>query len=318
MVQLSQRIAQHPRFQQFITAVILAAAVVVGVETYPGMVAEYGGTLHALDKIILGIFCAEIAVKMIALGSKPWRFFKDPWNCFDFFVVAACFMPVDATYVTVLRLARLLRVLRLVRAVPRLQVLVGALLRSIPSMGYVGLLLGLLFYAYGVAATFLFSGNDPIHFGNLQLSMLSLFRAVTLEDWTDLMYIQMKGCAGYGYDGMIELCTQSAARPVLGALFFVSFILIGTMIMLNLFIGVIMNGMSEATAEREADEKQRLRDAGHAPTLVDELQEVTGQLSVLQKRLAEIQRAMAKAPAGAVTPLVQPAAPPDPGSTQAA
>ncbi len=304
MVQLSQRIVQHPRFGQFVTAVILLAAVVVGAETYPSVVAEHGSVLHVLDRVILAIFVAEIAVKMVALGSKPWRFFADPWNVFDFLVVAACFMPLDATYVTVLRLARLLRVLRLVRAVPRLQVLVGALLRSIPSMGYVGLLLGLLFYAYGVAATFLFSGNDPIHFGSLQMSMLSLFRAVTLEDWTDLMYIQMKGCAGYGYDGMMELCTQSVARPVTGALFFVSFVLLGTMIILNLFIGVIMNGMNEAQAEREAEEKLLLRQSGKAPSLVEELGDVTSQLAVLHKRLAELQRALGAAKVAEALPAV--------------
>ena len=97
MVQLSQRIVQHPRFGQFITAVILFAAVVVGAETYPSVVAEHGTVLHALDVVILGIFTVEIALKMVALGSKPWRFFTDPWNVFDFLVVAACFLPLDAT-----------------------------------------------------------------------------------------------------------------------------------------------------------------------------------------------------------------------------
>ena len=296
MVQLSQRIVAHPRFQQFITSVILLAAVVVGVETYPGLVSRHASTLHLLDRIILGVFVAEIAVKLVALGRRPWRFFADPWNCFDFVVVAACFMPINAGYVTVLRLARLLRVLRLVRAVPRLQVLVGALLRSIPSMAYVGLLLLLLFYAYGVAATFLFSANDPVHFGSLEISILSLFRVVTLEGWTELMYIQMRGCDAYGYDGMAQLCTQPVAQPGLAVAFFVSFVLVGTMIILNLFIGVIMNGMEEAQAEREEEERQRQRESGEAPSLLDELHEVTGQLAALQKRLGEIQRALAREP----------------------
>lgn len=296
MVQLSQRIVAHPRFQHLITGVILLAAIVVGVETSPSLVSRHAATLHALDRIILGIFVAELGVKIVAFGRRPWRFFADPWNCFDFLVVAACFLPINAGYITVLRLARLLRVLRLVRAIPRLQVLVGALLRSIPSMAYVGLLLLLLFYAYGVAATFLFSANDPVHFGSLPISVLSLFRVVTLEGWTELMYIQMRGCDVIGYDGMAELCTQPSAQPGLAVAFFVSFVLLGTMIVLNLFIGVIMNGMEEAQAERETEERLRQREAGEAPSLLDELHEVTGQLAALQQRLGEIQRALAREP----------------------
>ena len=150
---------------------------------------------------------------------------------------------------TVLRLLRLLRVLKLVKALPKLQILVSALLKSIPSMGYVTLLLFLLFYVYAVSAVFLFGHNDPLHFGDLETAMLSLFRVVTLEDWTDIMYINMYGCDRYGYTAKsIVACTNPEANPLLASLFFVSFVLIGTMIILNLFIGVIMTGMEEAQA----------------------------------------------------------------------
>jgi voltage-gated sodium channel len=279
-------IANSPKFQNFITWVIIFAGVLVGAETYPGLMAEHGGFLHALDQLVLWIFVAEIAIKMGAEGNRPWRFFRDSWNVFDFMIVAAAFLPVGAQYVTVLRLARLLRVLRLVRALPKLQLLVSALLKSIPSMGYVSLLLFLLFYVYGVGGVFLFSENDPVHFRNLQISMVSLFRAVTLEDWTDLMYIQMYGCANYGYDGN-PLCTASAAYPVGGALFFISFVLLGTMIVLNLFIGVIMNGMTEA--QKDADlESERLRiESGAKATLNEEL-------LALEKQLAELQLSVQK------------------------
>jgi voltage-gated sodium channel len=293
MQQRFQAVVDSSAFQRFIMATILFAGVLVGIETYPGAVAEHGTLLHALDRLILAIFVIEIVVKMAAHGSRPWRYFRDGWNVFDFLIVAACFLPVDAHYVTVLRLARLLRVLKLVRALPRLQILVGAILRSIPSMGFVALLLFLVFYIYAVAGTFLFGANDPIHFGTLPTSMLSLFRAVTLEDWTDLMYIQMEGCAAYGYDGNEGLCTASNANPILGAVYFVSFILIGTMIMLNLFIGVIMNGMSQAQAEREADERDRQRQGGE-PTLADELHTLNLQLQAMQQQIEQVGRRAAK------------------------
>jgi len=293
MVTFCKRLAESAWFQKFVTGVILFAGVLVGMETYPHVHERYLGPMHLLDQLVLAVFTLEIVIKVIAEGSRPWRFFKDPWNCFDFIVVAASFVPFGGGQaIVVLRLVRLLRVLRLVRALPKLQLLVSALLKSIPSMGYVSVLLFLLFYVYGVAAVFLFGKNDPIHFGTLQLSLLSLFRTVTLEDWTDLMYIQMKGCAGYGYEGNEALCTHSEAHPILGSLFFVSFVLIGTMIILNLFIGVIMNGMNEAQSEAEQERKDAARKAlaGAAPSLAEELAALNDQVTALQKALQEAQR----------------------------
>lgn len=279
-------------FQNTITAAILLAGVVVGIETYPSMVDAYGGPLHLVNEIILWIFVAEIVVKMGAQGAKPWRYFFDAWNIFDFIIVAVCFMPFDAQYVAVLRLARLLRVLKLVTAVPKLQILVGALLKSIPSMFYVGVLLAMLFYVYAVASVFLFGANDPVHFKDLPISMLSLFRVVTGEDWTDVMYIQMFGCAEYGYEGMEALCTQSTAYPVFGALFFVSFMLLGAMVILNLFIGVIMSGMDEAKKETEALE--RAKRGEQAPTLDEEIHKLNEHMAAIQEQLAVVQMLAAK------------------------
>ena len=295
MIELTKKITESGLFQNFITAVILLAAVVIGFETYPSVVAEHGDFLHLLNKIILIIFIAEIALKMFAAMPRPWDFFRDPWNVFDFLIVAAALLPIDTQYVTVLRLARLLRVLRLVRAVPRLQVLVGALIKSIPSMGYVAVLLFLMFYIYAVAATFLFGTNDPHHFRELPISFVSLFRAVTLEDWTDLMYIQMYGCANYGYAGsqVEHLCTNSQPMPVVGAAFFISFVLLGTMIFLNLFVGVILNGMDEAQAEQEDEQRQAHMAAGGV-TVADELNELSRELKEVTDKLHRIQRHVAQ------------------------
>lgn len=294
MVELSRKIAESSTFVNFITAVILAAAVLVGIETYPSLAERYASALHVLDLLILGIFIFEIVVKMIAEAPRPWRYFRDPWNNFDFFIVAAALVPGMGQYAVVLRLLRLLRVLKLVRAIPKLQILVGALLASIPSMFYVSLLLALLFYVYAVAGVFLFGANDPWHFANLQTSMLTLFRAVTLEDWTDLMYIQMYGCAEYPFPEMPggPVCDASAGNWWLGMGYFVSFVLLGTMIILNLFIGVIMNGMEEAQAEAEAqDEAERHAAKGERPpTLEEEMLALTQEFQRLGAHVAKIER----------------------------
>jgi voltage-gated sodium channel len=292
MSEALQRLVHSDRFQHFITTVILLAAVLVGVETYPGLVAKYGSLLHVLDWVIVGIFSLEIALKVGAEGSRPWRFFRDPWNLFDFAIVVAVFLPFDGQYVTVLRLARLLRVLRLVHAVPRLQVLVTALLKAVPSMGYVSLLLFLVFYVYGVAGVFLFGKNDPFRFGELPSAFVTLFQVATAEDWAQTMNVQRFGCNVIGDEGREALCTQPSAYPVLAPLYFVTFILLGTMIILNLFIGVIMGSIEEAEKERaERTERIRLEQgAGSEPPakLEDDLRDLEAQIQKLSEAVRTV------------------------------
>jgi len=180
-------------------------------------------------------------------------------------------------------------VLRLVHALPRLQILVGALLKSVPSMGYVSLLLMLIFYVYAVAGVFLFGKNDPFRFGSLQIALVTLFQVATAEDWSTTLYTQMYGCTQAGYEGREALCTSPIAHPVLAPFYFISFILIGTMVILNLFIGVIMNGMEEAQEEAaEAAEKQRLLHGDQRPPA----QALNDDLLALEKQVLDLQDAV--------------------------
>jgi len=292
---IMKRTAEARWFQRLITVVILLAGALVGVETDGQIVARHAGLIHVLDQIIIWIFVAEMAVKMLAEGKRPWRYFRDPWNVFDFLIVATCFLPINAQYVMVLRLARLLRVLKLVRALPKLQILVSALLKSIPSMGYVGLLLAILFYVYGVAATFLFAGNDPLHFGDLGLSILSLFGVVTMEGWVTIMDTNRLGCDVFGYDGFEQYCTAPEAFPIAAPLLFITLILFGTMIILNLFIGVIMHGMEESRDELERErELERKSRVPPAPVLAPaaELAQLEEQLGRVRESIAALRERM--------------------------
>lgn len=239
--QIAQHIVASKAFRGTIIAVILFAGVLAGVETNAALVEQHRGLLHALDAAVLAIFIGEIALKIASHGHRPLDYFRDGWNVFDFTIVALCLLPVGGSFATVLRLARTLRLLRLVSALPKLQMLVGALLHSLSSMGYVSLLLGLVFYIYAVAGIHLFGPHAPQHFGSLPVALMSLFQMITLDDWRTM------------YDG------ARAAAPVAATIYFVSFILLGTMIMLNLFIGVVMNSMAEMQAELE--ERKRVRSA---------------------------------------------------------
>ncbi len=244
---------QTKTFKVVTISAVALAGIVVGLETSKEIMAVYGHVLSVIDRFILAIFVGEIILKIAAMGSKPWRYFQDPWNIFDFTVVALCLLPMGGNYISVLRLVRTLRLLRLLTMLPKLQLIVGALLKSIPSIGYVSLLLGLHFYIYSVLGVFLFGSNDSIHFGSLGKSMLTLFQVLTLEGWADIMRTQIYGCAQFGYDNFRDLCTSSTSAPISASIYFVSFIIVGTMIILNLFIGVIMNGMQEL--EKENDKK---------------------------------------------------------------
>jgi voltage-gated sodium channel len=240
---------ESKQFQIFFIAVIILSGLVVGLDSYPSVSSKYGTILYVVDKIILLLFVCEILLKMCALGSRYSEFFKDGWNTFDFIIVSACFLPFEGQSIIVLRLLRVLRIVRLVGTVPELKLIVNTLLKSIPSMGYIAALLSILFYIYACLGTFLFRENDPVHFETLHLTLLSLFRVATLEDWTDIMYTAIYGCQKYGYSGMAELCKSSEAFPFLGWIYFVSFVLLATFIFLNLIIGVIINNMEDLKEE---------------------------------------------------------------------
>ncbi len=280
-----RKIVESKWFQNFIILVIILAGIVVGLETYPAIMQDYASLLHMIDNIILYIFVIEIILKIAAKGTKPWEYFLDGWNIFDFLVVAVCFLPFGGSYVAVLRLARILRVFRLVTSMPKLQILVGALLKSFPSMGYVGLLLFILFYIYSVLGTFMFGQNDPIHFGDLQVSMLTLFKTITLEGWIDIMNIQIYGSNLVGYVEFPLMARTPSAHPIAAPIYFISFILLGTMIMLNLFIGVIISGMEETNREEKVKELKKIRAEFHGLSLEDEINLISEDLNNINENL---------------------------------
>ena len=272
-------------FQRLIIGLILLAAVVVGLETSPQLMRRYGGVLHTLDWLIIWAFAIEALMKMGQYGRRPWRYFNDPWNCFDFTIVVLCFVPATGQFAAVMRLARVLRVLRLVSAIPRLQILVTSLLRGLPSMGYVGLLLLLLFYVYGVMGVFLFRENDPFHFASLPRALLTLLGVVTLDNWDDAFYPQLFGSDVHPAPGEPHMGANPQAQPVIAVLYFVSFVLVGTIIMLNLVIGVILSSMQEAQTERDRQVLAASRAKDDGITADEELAYLEHQLDDLKRHI---------------------------------
>lgn len=256
------RLLAHRATERFILALILVNAVVLGLETEPAVVARWGGVLKAVDTFALAVFVLELLAKLVV---HRLRFFRDPWNVFDFVVVGIALLPTSGP-LAVLRALRVLRVLRLVTVVPSLRRVVGALLGALPGMGSIVMLLGLIFYVGAVMATKLYGGTFPQWFGDVPASLYTLFQVMTLESWS-----------------------MGIVRPVMDVhpqawLFFVPFILATSFTALNLFIGVVVSAMQ---SEIDAERKKTVEDAvSHAEEpLVAEVKALREQVALLAARL---------------------------------
>lgn len=243
----------RPVFESSVVIVILVAGILVGLETSRALMERYGDWIRLADRLILGLFTIEIIIRFLATGPSPRIYFRNGWNWFDLTVVVVALLPFGGPWVTVARLARILRVVRLVRGVPRLQVLIKAVLKSLPSMGYVCVLLGLHFYIYAVSGVFFFRDNDPDHFGTLGDALITLFRIATLEDWTDIMYTAIHGSDLRPAEGALQIAADPRGFGLWAVIYFVSFVIIGAMVIINLLVGVMVSSLSEAQAETLRD-----------------------------------------------------------------
>lgn len=268
-----EKVVQSSYFVNFITFIIVCAGIQIGVSTFP-QTTQAQKLLKVTDGIILGIFALEILLKTIAAGLKPWHFFyfrgANGWNIFDYIVVVGSLIPGSGSTLTILRLLRLLRVLKLLRALPELQIIVVALINGIGSISYIALILFMVFYIFAIAGQILFAENDPLHFGSLHIALITLFRSATLEDWSDLAYISMYGCNQFGYDGFEALCESPKALGAVAALYYILFTLIGGLVLMTLFIGVVTMSMEEASQDQKdrdavMDRAQRICEASNIP-----------------------------------------------------
>jgi voltage-gated sodium channel len=243
----------NPRTEWVIAGLIVANAIILGLETSPTAMAAAGPLLAALDAAILAIFVVEILAR---IAVHRLAFFRDPWSLFDFVVVGIALIPATGN-LSVLRALRILRVLRLITVVPSLRRVVGGLVASLPGMGSIALLLILLFYVASVMATQLYGADFPELFGNLGASAFTLFAVMTLEGWVD---------------GVVKPIME---KHPYAWLFFIPYILITTFAVLNLFIAVIVNAMQteheQARAEEEAQAREEQKKLGSIRATEDDI-----------------------------------------------
>jgi len=229
-----EKLRSNKFFEAMVIAIIVISALVIGAKTYDETTQVEQWLLY-LDIAVTIFFLIEILIRMAAERSLL-DFFKKGWNVFDFLIVTASLIPMDDSEMVLLaRLLRIFRVLRLVSMIPELQMLLSALVKSVPRMGYVVLLMFIIFYIYAAIGSFLFHNVDEGLWGNISLAMLTLFQVATFESWaTAVLYPAMEV---YPY----------------AWIYFLTFIFLNAFIFLNMMIGIVLDVMQKESAQMALD-----------------------------------------------------------------
>ncbi|MBU2923906.1 ion transporter [Colwellia sp. 4_MG-2023] len=248
-------------FQGVVIAVILLSALLIGAKTH-NLSANAMAVLTLLDLCITIFFVIEITIRFFAHQDKK-QFFRSGWNVFDTFIVIGSLIPLGGSGVLLARLLRVFRVLRLVSMVPELRLLINSLLKAIPRMGYIALLMFVIFYIYAAVGSMYFHQINETLWGDVSISMLTLFRVATFEDWTDVMYETM------------------AVHPF-SWIYYLTFIFLTAFIFLNMMVGTVLEVMSQEHENHRAEQHGETGDGGEPAS--------RAQIDKLEQELAEIKR----------------------------
>ena len=254
-----RKIDRSNLFQGMVIAVILLSALLIGAKTYS--LSERAMTLLSIfDKAVTIFFVIELVIRFLAFPKKK-KFFHDGWNIFDTIIVIGSLIPDGGSGVLLARLLRIFRVLRLVSMVPELRILINALLKAIPRMGYIALLMFVIFYIYAAIGSMFFHAINEELWGDVSISMLTLFRVATFEDWTDVMYETM------------------VIHPT-SWIYYLSFIFLTAFVFLNMMVGTVLEVMSQEHERYRAEQHGESPDGGEPAS--------RAQIEKLEAELAEI------------------------------
>jgi len=261
-----EQLRANKLFETFIIFVIIFSALLVGAKTYEES-SRFEQVMGWLDITVTLFFLFELMVRMAA-EPRFRDFFRNGWNLFDTLIVAASLMPVDdSEMVLIARLLRVFRVLRLVSMIPELRMLLTALMKSIPRMGYVALLMFIIFYIYAAVGSFLFHDVDEKLWGNIALAMLTLFQVATFESWaTAVLYPTMEH---YGYSWI----------------YFLTFIFLNAFIFLNMMIGIVLDVMQKESTQMQIESGEG--EAAEIHWMREHMQLMSDQLQRIEQQLAE-------------------------------
>ena len=249
-------------FSNLTTIIIIAYASILGFKTLDEVDTHYDFFLKFADYFVTVYFVFELAIKMVA-EKKFVNFFKSGWNLFDFIIVFITLLPLESSnYAAIARLMRVFRILRLFTARPELKAIIDMLIKAIPAIIDIVILMFIIFYIYAIIGNFFFEELPSGLWENFLVSMLTLFRVLTFEGWTDVMYEAME------------------VYPWAWT-YFVSFIIIAAFVFFNLFVAVIIGEMQKL---QEADMKEEIHeDSLKLDALLIEMKALREEVNYLRK-----------------------------------
>lgn len=255
-----ERLRSNKIFELFVIGVIVFSAILIGAKTYD-IDPRIDTLVRWLDTGITVFFLIEISIRFLGEPRKR-DFFKNGWNIFDTLIVSLSLVPLEDSDMAVIgRLLRVFRVLRMVSIIPELRVLLNSLIVALPRLGYITLLMFIIFYIFAAIGSTLFQQINPTLWGDISVSLLTLFRVMTFEDWTDVMYETM---TVYSWSWI----------------YYLLFIFLTAFAFLNMVIGVVVGVIDEETAKAKAADE----DAVTLEKLAEQLGAIQEQISALQKQ----------------------------------
>jgi voltage-gated sodium channel len=258
------RIVYSSQFELVIAFIILVNAVSLALLTMPDIDPETRNTLSELDKFALYIYLVELIMRLVSYGKRPWKFFQQGWNVFDFTIVVLSF-GVFTGETIILRLLRIFRLIRIFRFLPEVRVLTSSVVKSLPPLMSVGVLIFLALFIYGMAGVYLFGEQLPDSWGNITLALTSLFILLTLENFPN--YLE-----------------EAVAISPWALPFYLSYIFIVVFTVLNVLIGIVLNAMDEAREEN----KERKRKMLELDTIVHEVDDITADGKVTEDEIGRL------------------------------
>jgi voltage-gated sodium channel len=259
------RIVYSSAFELSIAFVILLNAISLALLTMSEISEGARQSFEAFDRLALYVYTAELVLRMISYGKKPWEFFRRGWNVFDFLIVALS--PIFAGQTVVLRLLRLLRLIRIFRFLPEVKVLTISIVRSIPPLLSMSVLIFLALFIYGMAGVYLLGEKLPLHWGDISIALTTLFILLTLENFP--VYLEE------------AILVSPLALP-----FFLSYIFIVVFTVLNVFIGIVLNAMDEARSEN----RERMEKLKQLDEIVHEVDDMTADGKVTAEEIAHLRQ----------------------------
>ena len=186
MISFFSNIRDNRLFQFSVVTIIILNAILIGATTYK-LDPLFLEIIHFLDYVITIFFVIEILIRFIGEPIKS-NFLKSGWNIFDTIIVTISLIPIpNNSSFLVLRLLRVFRVLRLISVIPELKQIIEAILQSIKRVFFVSLLLFIILYIYATMGAILFFYYEPSRWGDLGISLITLFQVLTLSSWETVM-----------------------------------------------------------------------------------------------------------------------------------